>query len=97
LRGHVQAGFTYDEFEDELSPAEAGSLEKIEIPIRIPGSVWILRADLAELKGVKAGVRRALRDFVRNNRDPYWREVSRPDAQALTEYDTYRRIMNEME
>jgi ABC-type phosphate/phosphonate transport system substrate-binding protein len=97
LRGHVKAGFTYDAFEDELSPKEAGSLEKIEIPIRIPGSVWILREDLAELKGVKSGVRRALRDFVRNNRDPYWREVSRPDAQALTEYDTYRRIMNEME
>jgi len=96
LRGHVKAGFTYNEFKDELPPEKAGRLKTIEIPIRIPGSVWILREDLARLEGLEAVVRSVLKEFVENNEDPYWRTVSRPDAQVLAEYDTYRRLMNRM-
>jgi ABC-type phosphate/phosphonate transport system substrate-binding protein len=97
LRGHVKVGFTYDGFRDELPPEKSGRLSTIEIPIRIPGSVWVLREDVTKLSGLKSGARRALRDFVEENEDPYWRSASRPDAQTLTEYDRYRRIMNEIE
>ena len=96
LRGHVKAGFTYDGFRDELPPEKAGRLEKVEFPIRIPGSVWVLRDDLTELPGLTSAVRGVLRGFIEENKDPYWRTASRPDAQALKEYDTYRRIMQRM-
>lgn len=97
LKGHVKAGFTHDGFRNELPPEKAGRLTAIKIPIRIPGSVWVLREDVTELPGVESGVRRALRDFVESNENPYWSQASRPDAQKLEEYDTYRRILNEME
>lgn len=95
LRGHVDAGFTYATFDDELSSEKADRLDKIEIPIPIPGSVWVLRRDLTKLSGLESSVRNVVKSFLRKREDPYWRNVSRLNMQNLSEYDSYRRIMSQ--
>lgn len=95
LRGHVDAGFTYATFDDGLSSEKASRVEEIEIPIRIPGSVWVLRQDLTKFSGLVPSIRRAVKSFLQKREDPYWRNVSRITSQALAEYDAYRRIMSQ--
>lgn len=84
--GQVDAGVTYANWAADLPKNDVAELRDIDIPIVIPGAVWLMRADVAADDTLRSSVESAVMSVAGRDASRYWSGLTLATPASTRQY-----------